>query len=46
MRPGKEEPILCAEISEHTHRPGIDIFHFLRKRRNYPDFFSGGRSSV
>ena len=25
-RPGKEERILCAEISEHAHRPGIDIF--------------------
>ncbi len=25
-RPGKDERILCAEISEHAHRPGIDIF--------------------
>ena len=26
QRPGKESRILCAEISEHAHRPGIDIF--------------------
>ena len=26
MRPGKKNRILCAEISEHAHRPGIDIF--------------------
>ena len=27
QRPGKESRILCAEISEYAHRPGIDIFH-------------------
>jgi len=26
LRPGKENRILCAEISEHAHRPGVDIF--------------------
>ena len=26
QRPGKESRILVAEISEHAHRPGIDIF--------------------
>ena len=26
LRPGSEERILCAEISEHAHRPGVDIF--------------------
>jgi hypothetical protein len=26
LRPGKEGRILCAEISEHAHRPGVDIF--------------------
>lgn len=26
LRPGKECRILCAEISEHAHRPGVDIF--------------------
>ncbi|WP_457552708.1 hypothetical protein [Desulfobacula sp.] len=26
LRPGKEERIICAEISEHAHRPGLDIF--------------------
>lgn len=26
QRPGKEGRILCAEVSEHAHRPGIDIF--------------------
>ncbi len=26
LRQGKENRILCAEISEHAHRPGIDIF--------------------
>jgi hypothetical protein len=26
QRPGKESRILCAEISEHARRPGIDIF--------------------
>ncbi|GAB6905028.1 conserved hypothetical protein [Desulfosarcina cetonica] len=26
QRPGKESRILYAEISEHAHRPGIDIF--------------------
>ena len=26
QRPGKESRILCAEISEYAHRPGIDIF--------------------
>jgi len=26
QRPGKESRILCAEISEHAHRLGIDIF--------------------
>ncbi len=26
MRSGKEERILCAEISKHAHRPGVDIF--------------------
>jgi hypothetical protein len=26
QRPGKENRILCAEISEHAHRLGIDIF--------------------
>lgn len=26
QRPGKESRILCAEISEHAHRIGIDIF--------------------
>lgn len=25
-RPGKEERILCAEISEHAQKPGVDIF--------------------
>jgi len=25
-RPGKECRMLCAEISEHAHRPGVDIF--------------------
>jgi hypothetical protein len=25
-RPGKEDRILCAEISEHAHKPGVDIF--------------------
>ncbi len=27
MRTGKESRILCAEISEHAHKPGVDIFH-------------------
>lgn len=26
QRPGKESRILCAEISEHAHRLGVDIF--------------------
>ncbi|MFH2046796.1 MAG: hypothetical protein ABIK92_16820 [Pseudomonadota bacterium] len=26
QRPGKENRILCAEISKHAHRPGVDIF--------------------
>ncbi|BBO90697.1 hypothetical protein DSCOOX_38770 [Desulfosarcina ovata subsp. ovata] len=26
QRPGKESRILCTEISEYAHRPGIDIF--------------------
>jgi hypothetical protein len=26
LRPGKENRLLCAEISEHAHRPGVDIF--------------------
>jgi len=26
QRPGKESRLLCAEISKHAHRPGIDIF--------------------
>ena len=26
QRPGKESRLLCAEISEHAHLPGIDIF--------------------
>ncbi len=26
LRPGKENRILCAEISEQAHRPGVDIF--------------------
>ncbi len=26
LRPGEERRILCAEISEQAHRPGIDIF--------------------
>jgi len=26
LRQGKEDRILCAEISEHAHRPGVDIF--------------------
>jgi len=26
LRPDKERRILCAEISEHAHRPGVDIF--------------------
>ncbi len=26
LRPGKEDRLLCAEISEHAHRPGVDIF--------------------
>jgi hypothetical protein len=26
VRPGKEERILCAEISEHAKKPGVDIF--------------------
>ncbi len=26
MRPGKKKRILCAEISEYAHRPGVDIF--------------------
>lgn len=26
LRPGKENRFLCAEISEHAHRPGVDIF--------------------
>ena len=26
LRPGKENRILCVEISEHAHRPGVDIF--------------------
>jgi hypothetical protein len=26
LRPGKEERILCAEISEHATKPGVDIF--------------------
>jgi hypothetical protein len=26
LRPGKDERILCAEISEHANKPGIDIF--------------------
>jgi hypothetical protein len=26
LRPGNEERILCAEISEHANRPGVDIF--------------------
>ncbi len=26
QRPGKENRILCAEISEDAHRPGVDIF--------------------
>lgn len=26
QRPGKEKRILCAEISKHAHRPGVDIF--------------------
>lgn len=25
-RMGKEERLLCAEISEHAHKPGVDIF--------------------
>jgi len=26
LRPGREDRLLCAEISEHAHRPGVDIF--------------------
>jgi hypothetical protein len=26
LRPGKENRILCIEISEHAHRPGLEIF--------------------
>ncbi|SDU47593.1 hypothetical protein [Desulfobacula phenolica] len=26
LRPGKEERIICIEISEHAHKPGMDIF--------------------
>lgn len=26
QRPGQENRILCAEISKHAHRPGVDIF--------------------
>ena len=26
LRPGKENRILCVEISEHAHRPGMEIF--------------------
>lgn len=26
QRPGKESRLLCAEVSEHAHRPGVDIF--------------------
>jgi hypothetical protein len=26
LRPGKDNRLLCAEISEHAHRPGVDIF--------------------
>ncbi|MEA1969290.1 MAG: hypothetical protein U9N77_13875 [Thermodesulfobacteriota bacterium] len=26
LRPGKEERILCVELSEHASRPGVDIF--------------------
>ncbi len=26
MRQGRENRILCAEISQHAHRPGVDIF--------------------
>ncbi len=26
LRPGKENRIICVEISEHAHRPGMDIF--------------------
>lgn len=26
LRPGKDERILCAEISEHADKPGVDIF--------------------
>jgi hypothetical protein len=26
LRPGNEERVLCAEISAHAHKPGVDIF--------------------
>jgi hypothetical protein len=26
LRPGKNNRVLCVEISEHAHRPGVDIF--------------------
>jgi len=26
LRPGDEERVLCAEISAHAHKPGVDIF--------------------
>ncbi len=26
LRPGNGKRVLCAEISEHAHRPGVDIF--------------------
>ena len=26
LRPGKEKRIICAEISEHANKPGVDIF--------------------
>jgi hypothetical protein len=26
LRPGKENRIICVEISEHAHRPGMEIF--------------------